>query len=96
MKPTPGKQYTTAQGDTPESISTAAFGNPNQYPDIIDVNRTQTALSFGQVIPTGTIILIPRDTEFEAIRKRQLRRGLEGNFRGSTGQVTTESNPDGP
>lgn len=76
MRPTPGQPYTTQQGDTPDSISTAAYGDPNEYPRLQDQNRLQTALTFGVVIPTGTVLIIPLNTDLESIRKRQLRRGL--------------------
>lgn len=76
MKPTPGKQHRTKEGETPSSIAGQAYGNPNQYPLIIDTNQTQTPLTATGVIPTGTVLIIPVDTELESIRKRQLRRGL--------------------
>lgn len=76
MKPTPGKQYTTKENDTLATIASSAYGDQNQYVLISNVNQSQTKLTETSVIPAGTVLIIPVDTELDSIRKAQLRRGL--------------------
>ena len=76
MKPTPGKQYTTESGETLKAISGQAYGIQDKWPLISDVNQSQITLDQNTVIPTGTIIIIPIDTELAGLRQAQLARGL--------------------
>lgn len=75
MKPTPGEEYTTKQGDTFQSISTAAYGIDSGSTRIQDQNPTQILLTATEEIPTGTDLLIPVETENDQIRQGQLERG---------------------
>lgn len=81
MKPTPGKTYTTVEGDTPARIAGQAFGNPAKVNLIQAANDTQTPLDSTSILPTGMSLLIPFDTEFETIKRRNLRAGLANSFR---------------
>lgn len=76
MKPTPGQQYTTVQGDTLEKIASSAYGDPNKSNLIFDVNQTQETFTAAGVLATGTVLIIPVDTELNALRQAQLKRAL--------------------
>jgi len=71
-RPTPGQTYTTKEGDTLETISTEAYGDPNQYPKIQDTNNLSFTTLPGSQLPTGTDLIIPEDTDLENIRNIQL------------------------
>jgi nucleoid-associated protein YgaU len=77
MKPTPGKQYLTAQGDTLERIASSAYGNPSKWPLINDVNQSQIKIGSTTEMPVGLTIIIPIDTELDLIKQKQLRNGLK-------------------
>lgn len=76
MKPTPGKQYLTVQGDTLEKIASSAYGDPNKSNLILEINQTQERLTATSVISTNTTLIIPVDTDLNSIRQTQLIRGL--------------------
>ena len=78
MKPTPGQTYTTKQGDTVEQIAASAYGNANDHDKILDVNQLQTTLTATSTIPTGTQLIIPRDTELDNLRQVLMEQGLNG------------------
>ena len=59
-----------------KSISGQAYGVPDKWPLISDVNQSQINIDQNTVIPTGTIIIIPIDTELAGLRQAQLARGL--------------------
>lgn len=72
MKPTPGSTYNTVEGDTLENIAAEAYGDPNQYWRIQDVNNLSFTTLPGSQLPTGTELIIPEDTDLENIRRIQL------------------------
>lgn len=76
MKPTPGKQYTTIQGDTLETIAGQSYGQPDKWPLIADVNSSQITLTAQSEIPTSTDLIIPIDTDLAGLRQAQLAKGL--------------------
>ena len=76
MKPIPGQQYKTLEGDTLNKISSQAYGNPSKHSFIIDVNQLQTKLTATGTIPTGTVLIIPVDNELDSLRQDQLQQGL--------------------
>lgn len=75
MKPTPGKEYTTKEFDTLQSISISAFGIDSGSTSIQAQNPTQITLTATTEIPAGTKLLIPENTENKQIRQQQLARG---------------------
>lgn len=78
MKPTPGKTYTTVEGDTPARIAGQAYGNPAKANKLQLSNDINTPLNSTSILPTGTSIRIPPD-DFAAIRNRNFRRALNPN-----------------
>lgn len=77
MKPTPGKQYKTIEGDTLEKIASQAYGIPSKWPFIFNVNQTQVKIGQSSAIPVGLTLIIPIDTELDTIKQAQLRKGLK-------------------
>ncbi|MEJ2043696.1 MAG: LysM peptidoglycan-binding domain-containing protein [Reinekea sp.] len=76
MKPTQGETYTTIQGDTLQSIAAQAYADPTQYTRIQGVNPMQVIVAADEQLPTGTKLIIPVDSELEALRNEQLKQGL--------------------
>lgn len=77
MKPTPGQPYTTKQDDTLSKIAGIAYGIPSKWRLIFDITTLQTELSENGIIPVGTVLNIPLDTDLSGIRQRQLAQGLK-------------------
>ena len=76
MRPTPGQPYTTKQDDTLSKIAGIAYGVPSKWRVIFDITTLQTTLTETGIIPVGTVLNIPLDTEISVVRQQQLQRGL--------------------
>lgn len=79
MKPTPGKTYTTIGTETLEQISSTAYGDPQKYTLITDVNSSQIKITSSEQLPAGLNLIIPIDTILDGLRQQQLQKGLQGN-----------------
>jgi prophage tail gpP-like protein len=68
--PIPGKQYTVVNGDNLSTISTRAYGTPNESPRIFAANQSRLKSDSPDLIFPGEVLNIPVIAEIEEIRSR--------------------------
>lgn len=66
MRPTPGKQYTVASGDTLQTIARRAYGNPAKWSKIYRANASVLTSQNADLIYPGEVFYIPPETEVQA------------------------------